>query len=196
MLVDRARFLSLGPPSQVVPVRIGQTEIAEFTIRNDHPWRSASIEFVKAHCGCFRVGEFPKELAPGESAKITLRIFILPTGERVNNTLRVHLVGGGRLEADITADPIAPFAGWPERAAGSLDETSRTMFIDVHSEYLDAVTLVQGFTPDGTSVETIFDPELGTIALVDPGDQSTLSVTFQTEDGESTWTGELVELPG
>ena len=112
VLIDRAQFVRLTPGSQTVAVPIGLTRIAEFTISNNHPWRSVKIEFVKAHCGCLRVREFPREIAPGKSATITLEMFILPSGERVDNTLQVHLVGGGRVEACRSSDWGRLFTNW------------------------------------------------------------------------------------
>lgn len=123
-------------------------------------------------------------------------MFILPTGERVDNTLQVHLVGGDRIEADISVDPIVPFGGWPEQANGVYDDQSRTTFFEIEPIYRESIVIVQGFTGDGVPVETLYDPEFGTIALVDPGEGGTLTVTFRTEDGEVAWTGEIVDHRG
>lgn len=191
LLVDRQRMVSLEPGDQTLTVTIGQTHTAEFTLRNDHPWRSARVEYAKAQCGCFRVGEAPEEIGPGESKPLTIEIFIDPRGDRVNNTLRVYLVGGDRVTAGINADPIAPFGGWPVRAEGAYDEQSRTAFIEIAEVYRDKVTLVQAFAGEGVPVETIYDG--GTIVLVDPPAGAELSITFQTEEGEVAWEGTLVD---
>ncbi len=189
--VSRAPMLVLEPGTQTVTVPINTVSFAEFTVRNNHPWRNAEVEFVKAQCGCFRVGEFPKQIASGKSGRVTLEILIGPNGGHVHNTLQVHLASGGRLEADIDVAPIPPFAGWPKTVEGDYDPQSQTTLISIDSRYRAQVVLAQGQTPSGDLIETFYDPEQGTIALVDPTEGAELSLTFMTPDGEDTWTGQI-----
>lgn len=194
--VDRSNMLDLSPSRQSVPVLVGVEDHARFTLTNNHPWNDARIDYIKAQCGCFRVGETPKVVPSGESREITLSIFIDPMGDRTHNTLIVKLMNGTRIEGEITAEPVPPFEGWPGYAQGAPDAQSGTTRVVLDEAYRGRVISAQGYSAEGVALETLLDAETGEIVLLDAGEGATLSLMFQTDEGERPWTGEVMDAAG
>lgn len=188
-VVHRLNLVALSPARQSVSVLVGVRDHAEFTLTNSHPWKDARIDYVKAECGCFRVGESPKVMASGASREITLSILIDPMGDRTHNSLIVKLGNGTRLESEITAEPVLPFEGWPAYAQGTPDAQSGTTRIVLDPAYRGRIVSAQGYSGDGAALETMLDAESGEIVLLDAGEGATLSLMFQTDEGERPWTG-------
>ncbi len=189
--IDHTTMLSIDPQRTTARVPIGRHERITFRVVNAHPWRDASIDFVKAQCGCFRVVEEPRIVPAGESREIVMDIYIDPRGDRVNNELRVYLPSGRKITAEVNADPIPPFEGWPQWAVPQRDDG--TLRIALDPQYADMIVAAQVLTADGSPVETMLGDDA--IVAIDPGEGARLRIVFEAEEGEVVWEGDCYQPP-
>ncbi len=191
LVVDRRVMLRIEPARVTVRLPVGRHEQVAFRLVNAHPWRDATIDFVKAQCGCFRIVQEPDRVPAGTFREILMDIFIDPRGDRVNNELRVYLPSGRKVTAEVNADPIPPFDGWPQWAR--FDREDGVVRIGLDSRYGDMISDARVFAGDGTPVETMLTPDA--VVAVDPGAEGTLRVVFATDEGEIVWEGDLYQPP-